>query len=119
MKKVLKIILLCCFVLILFFAVYFWIFNQKALKIQTPAGDVISYQVEQALTPEEQHLGLMNRPSLSPKTGMIFLFQPPRVARMWMKNTLIPLDMIFFNKNTGANYAIQIQETFQVRQRNR
>ncbi len=37
----------------------------------------------------------MNRSALAPDRGMIFPFEPPRPASFWMKNTLIPLDMIF------------------------
>jgi hypothetical protein len=44
---------------------------------------------------EEQATGLMNRASLAPDRGMIFPFEAPREASFWMKNTLIPLDMIF------------------------
>ena len=40
-------------------------------------------------------MGLMNRQSLAPDRGMIFPYDPPRPASFWMKNTLIPLDMIF------------------------
>lgn len=115
MKKVFKISLLFVFILGLLSAFYLAIYAKKTLKIQTPAGEIISFQVEQALTPEEQRLGLMNRERMSPKTGMIFLFQPPRVARMWMKNTLIPLDMIFFNQKGKVVYvhhnAIPMDET--------
>ena len=39
----------------------------------------------------------MHRKKLAEKSGMIFLFKPVRIARMWMKNTLIPLDMVFFD----------------------
>jgi uncharacterized membrane protein (UPF0127 family) len=51
--------------------------------------------VEVARTADEQATGLMNRASLDPDRGMIFPFDPPREASFWMKNTLIPLDMIF------------------------
>jgi uncharacterized membrane protein (UPF0127 family) len=53
------------------------------------------FTVELARTEEEQATGLMNRSSLAPDRGMIFPFDPPREASFWMKNTLIPLDMIF------------------------
>ena len=53
------------------------------------------FTVEIARTPQEQATGLMNRSSLAPDRGMIFPFDPPRGASFWMKNTLIPLDMIF------------------------
>jgi len=50
---------------------------------------------EVARTPEEQATGLMNRSNLAPDRGMIFPFDTPREASFWMKNTLIPLDIIF------------------------
>lgn len=53
------------------------------------------FTVEVARTSEEQATGLMNRSSLAPDRGMIFPFEAPREASFWMKNTLIPLDMIF------------------------
>ena len=51
--------------------------------------------MEVARTQEEQATGLMNRQSLAADRGMIFPYEPPRDASFWMKNTLIPLDMIF------------------------
>ncbi|MFL6859738.1 MAG: DUF192 domain-containing protein [Sphingomicrobium sp.] len=53
------------------------------------------FTVEVAATPEQQQMGLMNRSALAPDRGMIFPFDAPRQASFWMKNTLIPLDMIF------------------------
>lgn len=53
------------------------------------------FTVELARTGEEQATGLMNRSTLAPDRGMVFPFEPPREASFWMKNTLIPLDMIF------------------------
>ena len=51
--------------------------------------------VEVARSPQEQEIGLMNRPTLGPDRGMIFPYDPPQPVAFWMKNTLIPLDMIF------------------------
>lgn len=51
--------------------------------------------VEVARTGEEQAMGLMFRTQLAPDRGMIFPMDPPRNAGFWMRNTLIPLDMIF------------------------
>lgn len=59
-------------------------------------GDVVhKFNVEVARTAEEQKQGLMFRTSLPADGGMIFPFEKPRFASFWMKNTLIPLDMIF------------------------
>jgi uncharacterized membrane protein (UPF0127 family) len=59
------------------------------------AGKVHRFTVEVAKTEEEQEQGLMYRQSLAPDRGMLFPFSPPRPASFWMKNTFIPLDMIF------------------------
>lgn len=57
-------------------------------------GDVV-IRVEVADTPAERARGLIGRPSLAPGTGMLFLFDPPAAPRtFWMKDTLIPLDLI-------------------------
>lgn len=96
MKRALRIVFSIAVVLSLLL-IWRCIWGPKSLFIQTPNG-TIHYYVEQALTPEQQRTGLMHRKRLSPKTGMIFLFKPLRIAHMWMKNTLIPLDMVFFDR---------------------
>ncbi len=58
-------------------------------------GRVHRFTVEVARTDEQQQQGLMNRQSLAPDRGMLFPYAAPREASFWMKNTLIPLDMIF------------------------
>lgn len=59
------------------------------------AGKTHSFDVEVARTEAEQEQGLMFRTSLPAKGGMLFPFAKPKFASFWMKNTLIPLDMIF------------------------
>jgi uncharacterized membrane protein (UPF0127 family) len=61
----------------------------------TSDGGLHRFTVEVASTSEQQATGLMYRNKLSPDRGMVFPFDPPRDASFWMRNTLIPLDMIF------------------------
>ena len=53
------------------------------------------FRIEVARTEAQQERGLMFRDHLAPDRGMIFPMNPPRFASFWMKNTVIPLDMIF------------------------
>jgi len=66
----------------------------RSLEIITKSG-VQVFSVELAKTDEERERGLMFRTSLPDGQGMIFDFSPEQNVSMWMKNTLIPLDMIF------------------------
>jgi len=54
-----------------------------------------NFTVELALTPEQQEVGEMFRSSVPADQGMLFDWGVPRDVPMWMKNTLVPLDMIF------------------------
>jgi uncharacterized membrane protein (UPF0127 family) len=65
-----------------------------SVEIDTGARKVV-FGVELALTPEQQERGLMYRQQLAPDAGMLFVSPRPRPQVFWMKNTLIPLDMIF------------------------
>jgi len=73
--------------------------NQEGLtKIVLTAGtEEIPVSVEIADDPEEQQLGLMHRTELPEGQGMLFIFPEPRMLSFWMKNTLIPLDILFFD----------------------
>ena len=68
--------------------------EQVPLTITSSTG-VHRFTVEVARTREQQNQGMMFRTSVAPDQGMIFPFDPPREAAFWMRNTLIPLDMIF------------------------
>lgn len=58
-----------------------------------------AFRVEVAATFEQQEHGLMFRASMAPNEGMIFPMKPARPASFWMKNTVIPLDIIFIGTN--------------------
>jgi uncharacterized membrane protein (UPF0127 family) len=57
----------------------------------------VSLKVEIAETPDHRSLGLMNRRSLPRNAGMVFVFERPENGSFWMKNTLIPLSIAFYN----------------------
>jgi uncharacterized protein len=58
-------------------------------------GGKESFAVEVADDPDERAQGLMFRTALDPASGMLFVYDAPRRVSFWMKNTLIPLDMVF------------------------
>ena len=64
------------------------------LTIHSASGEH-RFTVQVAATAEEQEQGLMFYRSLGPDQGMIFPYDPPQDVAFWMKNTLIPLDMVF------------------------
>ena len=66
------------------------------LVLKTDSGDH-NFNIEVATTDQERALGLMFRRSLPENGGMLFLYDQPQPAAMWMKNTLIPLDMVFIS----------------------
>lgn len=70
-------------------------FAKSNLAIETASGHLYRFDVELALTPQQQAQGLMFRERMAPDAGMLFVYDRPQTAAFWMKNTLIPLDMLF------------------------
>ncbi len=68
------------------------------LKIQTAKG-AVRFRVELARTGEQQEIGLMFRTTVPAHGGMLFPMTPVREATFWMKNTVIPLDMVFIRQD--------------------
>lgn len=62
-------------------------------------GGAARFTVEVADTEASRATGLMNRDKMSASAGMLFVYDSPRRAMFWMKNTLIPLDMVFADAN--------------------
>jgi uncharacterized protein len=72
---------------------------QPTVIIQTRENRELTFQVEVADTPAKRELGLQYRRDLAADRGMIFLFPTESHHSFWMKNTPIPLDIIFINRD--------------------
>jgi hypothetical protein len=73
------------------------------------------FNVELADDPQERAVGLMNRASMPASSGMLFVYEAPVHATFWMRNTLIPLDMIFIGPDGVVRHvhenAVPLDET--------
>lgn len=72
---------------------------ETALRVERQDGETFDFTVEVAKTQEEIFRGLMFRKEMPERHGMIFILPEEKEARFWMKNTLIPLDMVFIGSD--------------------
>jgi uncharacterized membrane protein (UPF0127 family) len=74
--------------------------KEGTIEILRMSGEhVIKLDIEIAETDEERAQGLMYRQSMGGTQGMLFIFETERPQSFWMKNTYIPLDIIFIDKD--------------------
>lgn len=107
MNKTLKIIVFVCLAIIVII-VWFLLFPKK-LNQPVVIFENKTFQVELAQTDSERQQGLMYRESLDENNWMLFVFPEKWTHTFWMKNTLIPLDMIRINKIDWENRVVDIQ----------
>ncbi|NBO20490.1 MAG: DUF192 domain-containing protein [Rhodobacteraceae bacterium] len=81
---------------------------QDAAILKTDTGALVRFGIEIAATPQARARGLMYRDQLAASQGMLFVYDSPEHARFWMKNTEIPLDMVFFDA-TPRQTALHLQ----------
>ena len=81
-----------------FFLISFYTFSNEKIEVSVYNKN-ITFNVEVAKTIEERRTGLMYRKKLLNNEGMLFIFPREKIIQLWMKNTYIPLDVIFISKN--------------------
>ncbi len=74
-------------------------FERAELTIETVGGQRHRFEVELALSRAQHTQGLMYRRDLAADAGMLFLYERDGMHSMWMRNTLIPLDMLFITRD--------------------
>ena len=73
-------------------------FDRGTATVASPSGAKrVVLQVELARTRAQREQGLMGRRTLGAKAGMVFLYPEPHRGSFWMKDTLIPLDIAFYD----------------------
>jgi uncharacterized protein len=84
-------------------------FERQTMELITATGRHV-LEIEVARSPEQQALGLMYRTALPENYGMLFPHAVPREAGMWMKNTYLPLDMVFISETGRVHHIVRNTE---------
>lgn len=71
--------------------------EKGTLTVETRSG-VYEFDVEIADEPDERERGLMYRTDMAADAGMIFEYDTPQIINIWMKNTVLPLDIVYVNE---------------------
>ncbi|WP_246041326.1 DUF192 domain-containing protein [Peteryoungia ipomoeae] len=74
------------------------VFDKGRLQMTLTTGEIVSLDVEWALTADQRARGLMGRERLADDEGMLFDFGVTRMVTMWMENTILSLDMVFIDE---------------------
>ena len=86
------------YLILSFFLISFYTFSNEKIEVSIYNKN-ITFNVEVAKTIEERRIGLMYRKKLLDNEGMLFIFPREKIIKLWMKNTYIPLDVIFISEN--------------------
>lgn len=103
-----SLIIIFCLIIISF------IFPLKKTKFPTDTGLMInnnSYYLEIASTPKQRQIGLSKRTSLCPNCGMLFIFEKEGIYPFWMKDTYVPLDIIWLDNQNKIIKIATVLET--------
>ena len=87
-------------------------FPLATIHIKTAHGDKLSLVVEVASTARQRARGLMGREELSDSEGMLFIWPDTAIRQFWMKDTILSLDILFFDKDGTLVHMAERQQPY-------